>query len=225
MNAPQAPSQANVGSGTSTTSGIGDQARGLADDAKKSAEAFAEERKTQGAERLQGVADTVERVADQVAEESPAMADWVRKAAHGLDDVSRNVKDKSVGELLGMAKDFANREPAAFIAASAVAGFAMSRLLKSSASGATGYGSGPASNQTTYGSEPLQPAKSTMTPPPPAALKPSTPDPIHGSSAASAPKPASTITPVTPKPSTPDATTVGGGSSAAFKTNAGDPAI
>ncbi|GBD50216.1 hypothetical protein METY_3429 [Methylopila sp. Yamaguchi] len=101
---------------------------------KEEAQTFAEEGKVQGAERLKSVADTVDRVADQVEEQSPAMADWVRKAAGELESVSRRLKDKSIGDLLTMGQDFARREPAAFIAASAVAGFALSRLLKSTSS-------------------------------------------------------------------------------------------
>jgi hypothetical protein len=117
---------------SSSTSGLGDKARQFADDVKTSAASHAEDGKAKGADRLAGVAETVDRVADQVADQSPAMAEWVRKAANELDGVSRNLKDKSVGDLLTMGKDFARREPAAFIAASAIAGFALSRLLKSS---------------------------------------------------------------------------------------------
>lgn len=129
---------------TRATSGLGDTARRLVDDAKDSASSHAEEGKAKGAERLAGVAETVDHVADQVAEQSPAMADWVRKAANELDGVSRNLKDKSVGDLLTMGKDFARREPAAFIAASAIAGFALSRLLKSSSSAQVGAPAAPA---------------------------------------------------------------------------------
>jgi hypothetical protein len=122
-----------AGSGSSA-SGVGEQARQFADDVKQSAQTYAEDGKSKGAERLKGVAETVDRVADQVAGESPAMAEWVRKAANELDGVSRSLKDKSIGDLLNMGKDFARREPAAFIAASAFAGFALSRLLKSTSS-------------------------------------------------------------------------------------------
>ncbi|MFC7054162.1 hypothetical protein ACFQI3_15825 [Hansschlegelia quercus] len=121
----------------SSAAGVGEQARQFADEVKQGAQTFAEDGKAKGAERLKGVADTVDRVADQVAEESPMMAEWVRKAANELEGVSRSLKDKSIGDLLTMGKDFARREPAAFLAASAVAGFALSRLLKSTSSAAT----------------------------------------------------------------------------------------
>lgn len=133
MAAPHPSSPPDAGSDGSQSSGMKAQAQSLADDAKQSAEAFADKRKAEGADKLHSVAGTAERIAEDVAEESPAAAEWVRKAAHGIDDVSRNLKDRSVGELLEMAKSFARREPAAFLAASGVAGFALARLLKMSA--------------------------------------------------------------------------------------------
>lgn len=122
---------------SASAGGLGDKARQFADEVKTSAASHAEDGKAKGADRLAGAAETVDRVADQVADQSPAMAGWVRKAAIELDVVSRNIKDKSVGDLLTIGKDFARREPAAFIAASAIAGFALSRLLKSSSPAST----------------------------------------------------------------------------------------
>jgi hypothetical protein len=178
----------NAGSGGSSSSGLGAQAKGLADDARRSAEAFAEDRKAQSAERLQGVAETVSRVADDVAQESPAMGDFVRRAASGLDDVSRSLKDKSVGDLLDMAKGFARREPAAFLAASAVAGFALSRLLKSSAqptvaaspSGAPGAPapSGSGSTGAIPAPKPMQASSVRPADPSPAAKPSGAPSPV-----------------------------------------------
>lgn len=121
----------SVTGGELSRSGVGEQAREIADEMKQSAERVAEDNKDRGAKRLNAVADTVDRVADQVADGAPAMADWVRRAAGEIDSLSRDLKDKSVGDLLTMGKDFARREPAAFIAASTLAGFALSRLLKS----------------------------------------------------------------------------------------------
>jgi hypothetical protein len=86
------------------------------------------------------MADTVDRVADQVAEESPPIADWIRKGASEIGNLSDKLKSKSIGELLTIGKDFAHREPAAFIAASAFAGFALSRLLRSSSAETTATG-------------------------------------------------------------------------------------
>ncbi|MDR4307472.1 hypothetical protein IHQ68_12675 [Chelatococcus sambhunathii] len=163
-------SSSGSGGGSSSASGVGQQARQFADDVKQAAESSAEAGKDRGAERLKDVAATVDRVADQVAEEAPAMADWVRKAASEIDGVSRSLKDKSVGELLTMGKDFARREPAAFIAASAVAGFALSRLLKSTSS---------AASTSSPSTSPVQPSA----PPVPAHLaassQPARPDPAE----------------------------------------------
>jgi len=151
MSDPSASSPSDPGSGPSS-SGVRDQARQFADGVKEEAQTFAEEGKAQGAERLKGVADTVDRVADQVADQSPMMADWVRKAASELEGASRRLKDKSIGDLLTMGQNFARREPAAFIAASAVAGFALSRLLKSTS------GASASSSSMTAGPTPPTPA-------------------------------------------------------------------
>lgn len=120
-------------------SGVRGQARGFVDDVKQGAEAMAETGKAEGAKRLEGVSGLADRVADEVAEQSPEIADYVRRAARGLESASRELKDRKVSDLLDSVSGFARREPAAFLAASAVAGFALSRLLKSSASGSPGW--------------------------------------------------------------------------------------
>lgn len=170
--------QSNADDQGRSPGGLGDRARQFADDVRKSAEAHAEKGKSEGADRLSDVAHIVDRVADDVADQSPQMADWIRSAAREVDGVSRNLKDKSVGDLLAMGRDFARREPAAFVAASAIAGFALSRLLKSSAASAS-VGSGPSSTP-----ERARSGSSGMAFHPGDAVKPSDSRPNHESGAA-----------------------------------------
>lgn len=204
-----------------SSSGLGSQARGLADDAKKSATTIAEDGKLKGAERLKGVADTADRVADEVADASPAMADWVHKAAHEIDGVSRNLKDKSVGELLEMGKGFARREPAAFIAASAVAGFALSRFLKSSSSAVTSR-SAPADKPTSVPMTRNEPDSMPVTPGH-AGDAPHSTGPIGAAGAAATPSTsAGGLAPIRPG-SASDVSS--GGKSAGPRNGEGDPSI
>jgi hypothetical protein len=106
-------------------------ASSAARDVKARATAFADEQKQYGAERLEGVADVVDKAAADLEQELPQAAGYVRDAARGLNDFSRNLRDRSVGDLLDTVNDFARREPAAFFGTTVLAGFVLSRFLKS----------------------------------------------------------------------------------------------
>lgn len=104
----------------------------LAGKAKDRATQLADEQKATGADRLHGISDVIDRAADTIGEASPQAADLVRNAARSVEDVSRSLREKSVGSLISDVSAFARREPAAFFGASVVAGFALARFLKSS---------------------------------------------------------------------------------------------
>lgn len=102
---------------------ITDRAKGLAADQKDAA-----------AHQLEGIATAVDKVAHELEAENAAAAGYARTIADAANRFSGTVKDKNVDELLGMAEDFARRQPAAFVGMAALAGFAASRFLRASAS-------------------------------------------------------------------------------------------
>jgi hypothetical protein len=109
------------------------QASDLAGEAKGRAFSIAEEQKNVGAEQIGGVAKAVHEAADGLQSSAPMIARYVHDAATGIDRVSDGLRRKSVGEILESVEDFARTQPAAFFGATALAGFALSRFLKSSA--------------------------------------------------------------------------------------------
>jgi hypothetical protein len=114
----------------------------LLDDARRRAEELAGEGVRTGAERAGGIARAVHRAADELERDSPALARTIHEAAGALDGMARQLRERSPGEMLHGAEDFARRQPLAFFGAAALAGFALARFARSSSPrGAPGYGS------------------------------------------------------------------------------------
>lgn len=93
---------------------------------------FAEQRKREGAERIDGVARAIHGAAEQIGRDLPQAAGYIHDAAARLEVASSLVRDRSLEDLVGMVDDFARQRPAAFFGGSVLAGFLLSRFLKSS---------------------------------------------------------------------------------------------
>jgi len=93
----------------------------------------AEDQKRRGAETMRSFAGAVKSAAGELEGQSPLVARQFRNAADRIEDLSMNLKDRSIGQLFGAASDLARRQPVSFFAGAIVAGFALSRFLKSSA--------------------------------------------------------------------------------------------
>jgi hypothetical protein len=105
--------------------------------AKEKALQMAEQQKAAGADRVQGLARAINSAADQLNQDMPEAANYIRNAAQGLERASNAVRDQSMEDLAGVVRDFARKDPAAFIGGSILAGFMLSRFLKSSAQAAS----------------------------------------------------------------------------------------
>lgn len=105
----------------------------LLDEAKDRATHFAEEGKQAGAERAEGVARAIHRAAEELESESPALARTIHDAAGAVDGMARAIRERSFGEMLRGAEDFARRQPLVFFGAAALAGFAVTRFARASA--------------------------------------------------------------------------------------------
>jgi ABC-type transporter Mla subunit MlaD len=102
-------------------------------------------------------ADTAEKVQDQARKQQHVGADYVEKFAANMRDAARafegdapfaargltsaaeyveeagqTLRDRSMGDLIDAAGQFAKRQPAAFLGISVLAGFAIVRFLKAS---------------------------------------------------------------------------------------------
>jgi vacuolar-type H+-ATPase subunit E/Vma4 len=111
------------------------QATAFAADVGHEIKEAAEEQKARGAEAMQGFARAISSAASEIENQSPAVARYVRDAAKQVDDLSSNIRGRSVTELMQAATDLARSQPAVFFAGAMAAGFALSRFLKSSAPG------------------------------------------------------------------------------------------
>ena len=76
------------------------------------------------------------RAADDLETQIPGAADYVHEAADRLEQASAALKERSLDDLVGTLGQFARNQPVAFFGTTVLAGFVLSRFLKSSAEGA-----------------------------------------------------------------------------------------
>ncbi|MBX6425302.1 MAG: hypothetical protein IRZ09_05190 [Variibacter sp.] len=91
----------------------------------------AEDQKAAGAQQIDGLARALHSAADEL-EPMPAVADYVHRAAEGVDRLSSSLRESSIDDLIGGVMRFARTQPTAFFGASLAVGFALARFFKSS---------------------------------------------------------------------------------------------
>jgi hypothetical protein len=121
---------------SAATGTIGQQARQAADTAKN-----------KGADQIAGVTRAVRQAADEISHDLPQAASYIHAAAAQMDQMSVALRERNIEEIVSSLGGFARRQPAAAFAGSLLAGFALSRFLKS-------QGTNQASNQGTRSSIP-----------------------------------------------------------------------
>jgi hypothetical protein len=111
-----------------------DEGAAVLEGARDRAEEVAEQGVRQGAEQVGGLARAIHRAADELEGDSPELARTIHDAAGRVDGMARALRDRSPGDLLRGAEDFARRQPVAFFGVAAIAGFALARFARASAS-------------------------------------------------------------------------------------------
>jgi hypothetical protein len=101
--------------------------------AKEGVQSFLERQKEVGAEQIGGVASAVHGAARELERGMPGMARTVHDAAARLDRASASLRDGNPEEIIAAIGRFAREQPAVFFGGAVLAGFALSRFLKSSA--------------------------------------------------------------------------------------------
>jgi hypothetical protein len=109
-----------------------EQAGAYIEPLKEKALNLAEEKKQTGIEQIGRVAQAVHAAASQIEREIPQAATYIHRAAEGLEQASTAISNRSVGDMVDYVEDFARRNPAAFFGSTILAGFVLSRFLKSS---------------------------------------------------------------------------------------------
>lgn len=112
---------------------LAEQAKAQVAETTGKVKGMAEEQKELLAAQVGGVADAMSRVADDLEAENGASAHYARMIADGAGKLSETVRGNDVDQLMSMAQDFGRKQPAAFLGAAALLGFAASRFLLASA--------------------------------------------------------------------------------------------
>ena len=108
------------------------------------AEELAQRGTRAGADTVAAIGRTAETLASSLQDQSPAVAEYVRSTGARIDRLADDLRDKSAGELLGMATEFGRKQPLVLLAGAAVVGFALSRVVKAGLGTADhGPGRGP----------------------------------------------------------------------------------
>jgi hypothetical protein len=99
---------------------------------KGTAADFAEAGKDTGAERIGRLGRAVHGAANEIGKELPQAAEYVHTAGEGLENAAAHLRDHSVEDLFESFNRFARRQPVAAFAGAILAGFVLSRFIKSS---------------------------------------------------------------------------------------------
>lgn len=111
----------------------GNVARTVGDVVGKKAEEIADQGRKAGVEAASGLGRAAGKLADSVEEKAPAIADYVRGAGEQVTRLADDLREKSVGDLLNSAVQFGRSQPLLTIAAAALVGFALARMIKAGA--------------------------------------------------------------------------------------------
>lgn len=112
---------------------LADEAQSQIHDVAERAKGLAAEQKDLVAGQIGGVADAMSKVAGELEQNNASSAQYARMIADGANRISDTVRDNDVDSILAMAQDFGRRQPAAFMGAAALLGFAASRFVMASA--------------------------------------------------------------------------------------------
>jgi ABC-type transporter Mla subunit MlaD len=103
-----------------------------ADSAKTEARRIASEQKDAGAAKLGEVAGAVHGAARSLETGMPQMASYIHDAAARLENAATALRHRSVDDLMSEISSFARSQPVVFFGGAMIAGFALTRFLRSS---------------------------------------------------------------------------------------------
>lgn len=100
---------------------------------KEAAGTIAEQQKNTGAAQLSGIAGAVHAAADELGRSVPGAADYIHDAAARIDDAATSLRERSLPELADGVRRLGRERPLMLFGGAVLAGFALSRFLKSAA--------------------------------------------------------------------------------------------
>ena len=102
-------------------------------DAITQAEEAAERQKQAGASQVDEMAKAVHGAADELQQQMPKAAEFVHAAASRIQEGVGALRERSIPDVMSTFNDVGRKEPLALFGGAVLAGFAISRFLKSSA--------------------------------------------------------------------------------------------
>jgi hypothetical protein len=125
---------------TDSTAGFGDRQPGLeraqaivgelACATQAAVMSVAEEQKQRAAQQVGGIAEAVRSAARSLdRSQIPTVARYADRTAAQIEDLSRALRERRWGELVGDLEDVARRQPVLFVAVAVAAGFLVGRFL------------------------------------------------------------------------------------------------
>jgi ElaB/YqjD/DUF883 family membrane-anchored ribosome-binding protein len=109
-------------------------AASLASDTNQKAKGLLNQQLAVGADLAANVAESAKCAADNLSENAPQLADLVRGAADKIEGFSRDMRGRSVEDVVRTASDFTRRQPALVFGLASLAGFCLFRVLKADSS-------------------------------------------------------------------------------------------
>ena len=107
-----------------------DSVKSMASGAGDKANNVFEDQKAVGAKKIKGISGAIRRAADELQGELPPAATYIRRAADEIDSMTDAFQRRDVRQILSDVQGFAKRQPAAFLGATVLGGFAVMRLLR-----------------------------------------------------------------------------------------------
>jgi hypothetical protein len=117
----------------SVSHAVSERLSDVGSDIASAAEEAMDSQKASGTRMLRSVSKAVDAAAAALDQDAPSLADHVRDAGHSLDGIARDFDQRSIGDIMRSANDFAHRQPLIFFAGAALLGFMAARLMKSEA--------------------------------------------------------------------------------------------
>jgi hypothetical protein len=119
----------------SVTHAVSDTLSDVGSDMASAAQEAIDSQKETGTRMLRSVSKAVDAAASALDQDAPTLASHVRDAGRSIDGIAHDFDQRSIGDILRSANDFAHRQPLAFFAGAALLGFMAARLMKSEPSG------------------------------------------------------------------------------------------
>lgn len=126
---------------------VKDQVSTLRGQAGEKLRAYADDGKGKGANLLEEISGVIEDAARSIEQRLGAdYGDYAHRAAGAVSDFAGKVRDRSVDDIVDDGKSIVRKSPVIAIAAAAVVGFALVRVLRTGFDGVTGAQRGEAAN-------------------------------------------------------------------------------